>query len=128
MTEAARSQCERVHAGVCAACSPSAWTAVVCRLSLAAERPHRAIVRSRPSSPAPMSKDRTGYPDLHHPLDEFKRRGLLQVIHRPIGKVSELQPSVCRPIGRPEFVGSQKHKRNDVKARSQIRPDRQVPE
>ena len=47
-----------------------------------------------------MSKERTGYPDLHDHLDELKRRGLLQVIDRPIDKDSELHPLV-----RWQFVG-----------------------
>ena len=40
------------------------------------------------------------YPDLHEHLDELKRRGLLQVIARPIDKDSELHPLV-----RWQFVG-----------------------
>jgi UbiD family decarboxylase len=40
------------------------------------------------------------YPDLHDHLDELKRRGLLQVIDRPIDKDSELHPLV-----RWQFVG-----------------------
>ncbi|HEX4325762.1 MAG TPA: UbiD family decarboxylase [Burkholderiales bacterium] len=47
-----------------------------------------------------MSKSKTGYPDLHDHLDELKRRGLLQVIDRPIDKDSELHPLV-----RWQFVG-----------------------
>ena len=41
-----------------------------------------------------MSTDPTGYPDFHEHLDELKRRGLLQVIARPIDKDSELHPLV----------------------------------
>ena len=47
-----------------------------------------------------MSQHTTGYPDLHDHLDELKRRGLLQVIDRPIDKDSELHPLV-----RWQFVG-----------------------
>ena len=47
-----------------------------------------------------MSSDRTGYPDLHDHLEELRRRGLLQVIDRPIDKDSELHPLV-----RWQFVG-----------------------
>jgi UbiD family decarboxylase len=47
-----------------------------------------------------MSKDKTGYPDLHDHLDELKRRGLLQEISHPIDKDSELHPLV-----RWQFVG-----------------------
>ena len=47
-----------------------------------------------------MTQDRTGYPDLHDHLEELKRRGLLQVIDRPIDKDSELHPLV-----RWQFVG-----------------------
>ena len=41
-----------------------------------------------------------GYPDLHQHLDELKRRGLLQVVDRPIDKDSELHPLV-----RWQFIG-----------------------
>ena len=47
-----------------------------------------------------MSQHTTGYPDLHDHLEELKRRGLLQVIDRPIDKDSELHPLV-----RWQFVG-----------------------
>ena len=47
-----------------------------------------------------MSTDPTGYPDFHEHLDELKRRGLLQVVDRPIDKDSELHPLV-----RWQFVG-----------------------
>ncbi len=47
-----------------------------------------------------MSPHTTGYPDLHNHLEELKRRGLLQVIDRPIDKDSELHPLV-----RWQFVG-----------------------
>ena len=50
-----------------------------------------------------MNKDETrvrGYPDLHEHLDELARRGLLQVIDRPIDKDAELHPLV-----RWQFVG-----------------------
>jgi len=47
-----------------------------------------------------MSQGKRGYPDLHDHLDELKRRGLLQVIDRPIDKDSELHPLV-----RWQFVG-----------------------
>ncbi len=47
-----------------------------------------------------MSKNKTGYPDLHDHLAELERRGLLQVIDRPIDKDSELHPLV-----RWQFVG-----------------------
>lgn len=47
-----------------------------------------------------MSKNKTGYPDLHDHLEELQRRGLLQVIDRPIDKDSELHPLV-----RWQFVG-----------------------
>lgn len=47
-----------------------------------------------------MSKNNTGYPDLHDHLEELKRRGLLQVIDRPIDKDAELHPLV-----RWQFVG-----------------------
>jgi UbiD family decarboxylase len=47
-----------------------------------------------------MSKNKTGYPDLHDHLEELKRRGLLQVIDRPIDKDAELHPLV-----RWQFVG-----------------------
>jgi len=47
-----------------------------------------------------MSQHTTGYPDLHDHLEELKKRGLLQVIDRPIDKDSELHPLV-----RWQFVG-----------------------
>lgn len=47
-----------------------------------------------------MSKNKTGYPDLHDHLEELKRRGLLQVIDHPIDKDAELHPLV-----RWQFVG-----------------------
>ena len=47
-----------------------------------------------------MSKNTTGYPDLHEHLEALKQRGLLQVIDRPIDKDSELHPLV-----RWQFVG-----------------------
>jgi UbiD family decarboxylase len=47
-----------------------------------------------------MSKNKSGYPDLHDHLAELERRGLLQVIDRPIDKDSELHPLV-----RWQFVG-----------------------
>ena len=48
-----------------------------------------------------MSSSATaGYPDFHEHLDELRRRGLLQVIDRPIDKDSELHPLV-----RWQFVG-----------------------
>ena len=48
-----------------------------------------------------MSSSATaGYPDFHEHLDELRRRGLLQVVDRPIDKDSELHPLV-----RWQFVG-----------------------
>ena len=47
-----------------------------------------------------MSKNKTGYPDLHDHLAQLKARGLLQVIDHPIDKDSELHPLV-----RWQFVG-----------------------
>ena len=40
------------------------------------------------------------YPDLHQHLEELKKRGLLQVVDRPIDKDSELHPLV-----RWQFIG-----------------------
>jgi 4-hydroxy-3-polyprenylbenzoate decarboxylase len=51
------------------------------------------------TSPHDSAAER-GYPDLHDHLDELRRRGLLQVIDRPIDKDSELHPLV-----RWQFVG-----------------------
>lgn len=47
-----------------------------------------------------MSKDQTGYPDLHDHLETLKQRGLLLEIDHPIDKDSELHPLV-----RWQFVG-----------------------
>ncbi len=47
-----------------------------------------------------MAPSHPGYPDFHDHLDELARRGLLQVIDRPIDKDSELHPLV-----RWQFVG-----------------------
>jgi 4-hydroxy-3-polyprenylbenzoate decarboxylase len=47
-----------------------------------------------------MSQTATGYPDLHDHLEQLKKKGLLQVIDRPIDKDSELHPLV-----RWQFVG-----------------------
>ena len=47
-----------------------------------------------------MPSSKPAYPDLHDHLEELKRRGLLQVIDRPIDKDSELHPLV-----RWQFVG-----------------------
>ena len=47
-----------------------------------------------------MSKNTTGYPDLHEHLETLKQRGLLQVIDSPIDKDAELHPLV-----RWQFVG-----------------------
>ncbi len=47
-----------------------------------------------------MSKAKIGYPDLHEHIEELRRRGLLQVIDRPIDKDSEMHPLV-----RWQFVG-----------------------
>ena len=56
------------------------------------------------STPSPrqlhMTTASPGYPDFHAHLDELARRGLLQVIDRPIDKDSELHPLV-----RWQFVG-----------------------
>jgi len=47
-----------------------------------------------------MSKEKTGYPDLHDHIEELRRQNLLQVIDRPIDKDSEMHPLV-----RWQFVG-----------------------
>jgi len=47
-----------------------------------------------------MKKPTRSYPDLHEHLETLKKRGLLQVIERPIDKDSELHPLV-----RWQFVG-----------------------
>ena len=47
-----------------------------------------------------MKDSRRGYPDLHQHLEELKKRGLLQVVDRPIDKDSELHPLV-----RWQFIG-----------------------
>lgn len=47
-----------------------------------------------------MTKSNTGYSDLHDHIEELRKKGLLQVIDRPIDKDSELHPLV-----RWQFVG-----------------------
>jgi len=47
-----------------------------------------------------MKNPTPGYPDLHQHLETLKKRGLLQIVDRPIDKDSELHPLV-----RWQFVG-----------------------